>query len=189
MPDKLPPIVPDNSKDKPAIALPPRLKGGNPVFSFLQPRGDWRVSVGEYVFKAFELCVPGREYRVEVNTLCGSDIYDAIECSPLYAMTAVEFARRIQIVGSIQHVTRRSCKVCLAAYRDGLAPDEKRWLYSTKPEMGAAMGFEGAQILADLDDGKIKVQPPSKEANPTSMTPPPYRMPTLAQRLSDSAGR
>lgn len=183
----LPPILPE-SAGKPSIVLPPQFKGGNPAFAFRLPRGDWRVRVGGHVLKPYDLCHPNQVYSAEVNMLCGSAVYELQEGAPLFIMTAVEFARRTQIIGSIQHVTRRACRTCKDAYREGLSPDEKRWLYASQPEMGEILGFEGNRVLADLADGKMQVQPPSRERNPTAMTPPPYRMPTLASRLNDAAG-
>ncbi len=184
--EPLPPILPETAKDKSSIVLPPQFKGGSPVFTFLEPRGNWRVSIGEHVFKAWDLCHPDRTYRVEVLMLCGSEVFDALECSPMYPMTAVEFARRTQVVASIQHVTRRACATCLRAYREGLSPDEKRWLYSTVPTMGAAHGFDGAQFLADLDDGKVALKP--MEEKPYA-PPRTYKMPALATRAGNLADR
>ena len=184
MPDQLPPVLPDAEGGKPSIVLPPQMKGGAHVFSFRQPRGDWRVSIGGFPLKPYDLCRPDRTYRVEANMLCGSEVYDALECSPVYVMTAVEFARRVQVVASIQHVTRRACKVCREAYRDGLSPDEKRWLYSTAPTMGRALGFEGAEVLADIEDGRVRLK---DSADPRADAARPYVLPSLPTRAGSVA--
>lgn len=170
MPESLPPILPE-SEGQPSIVLPPQFKGGNPAVVFRHPRGNWRVRVGTYALKPYDLCHPSQTYTAEVNMLCGSAVYELQEGSPLFSMTAVEFARRVQILGSIQHVTRRACLTCRTAYREALTPDEKKWLYATQPSVGSILGLENGQALADLADNR------------------PYRMPPLASRLSDASGK
>ncbi len=120
-----------------ASLLPSKIGRWNPV------KGDYIVTVNGAAVTPTTLILPdAKKYEAAVKTLCGGDLVK-IEATPGESMTAAEFARRVQIVASIGHVTRRGCEACYAAYQHGLTIDEKKLLYSTQPSLGPVLGFGG----------------------------------------------
>ena len=108
------------------------------------PSGAWQVSYIGIALPPGALVLPDKTYKVSTLALCGSDEIQYVECSPITAMTAIEFARRVQVLSSIQHVTRRACAACRDAYKHALTAQEKRWLYTTQPQLGPIIGIEVA---------------------------------------------
>lgn len=112
----------------------------NPSPKFNPPKGSYTVSQGKLAIPPGAVVSPGSVYAVKVSTLCGSQEIESVEASPQGPMTAEEFARRVQIAGSIQHVTRRACYECRERYIADLTHAEKRWLYMTYPTLGPILG-------------------------------------------------
>lgn len=82
----------------------------------------------------------GRAIHVVVQTLCGAED-TRIECASMQPCTAAQFARRAQIVASIHHPSQRACWGCVDAFRFKLSPSERRFAYTTAPQLGPIVGI------------------------------------------------
>lgn len=112
--------------------------------TFKPPVGRWTMKINGLVVTATALVLPdARKYTVKVFTLCSGEQIE-VEGTPTSNMTVAEFVRRVQILGSIQHVTRRACEKCLLQYQYGLNSYEKRFLYSSQPSLGPVLGIATA---------------------------------------------
>jgi len=127
------------------------------------PSGTTKVTVGGIALASTHTLDPGKTVKVECVTLCGNETVDAEVVVQERTMTANEVARRTQLVGSIQHVTRRACKKCRELYQT-LDNEERRWLYSEVPNLGSIVGMDqtdayGASLgPVTEDDLKLNAQ-------------------------------
>jgi hypothetical protein len=103
------------------------------------------VSVGGIMLLPETLCTSGRMYLVKVVSLCGENVIET-ESSPKESCSARDLARRCQLVGSMQHVSRQGCIQCKMAYLR-VPANERSLLHTGKPVLGNA---GDAQTLLDM---------------------------------------
>lgn len=124
--------------------------------TLLDPR-KWNPHVGEYVVTIDGVVAPpgvailpdAKKYEARVLTLCADELV-SIEATPHEQITVAEYARLIQIVASIAHVTKRACRKCLRAYQTALTPHERRFLKMAEPKLGEILGL-GKELATGND--------------------------------------
>ena len=133
----------------------------------------WNPHVGNYTVTIDGVVAPpgaaifpdAKKYEARTLTLCGDEII-TIEATPKTEMTVAEFARLVQIVGSVGHVTKRACRKCLAAYRHALTPHERAFLQISAPKLGPVLGLgseaaTGNDITEARREGRFELPSPS----------------------------
>lgn len=113
------------------------------------PRGAWGLKIGGILAPGTATLYPdGKNYEVKCLTLCGTDTI-TLEGAPAEQMTGAEFARRVQLAGSIQHVMRKGCYDCREQYLSTTL-HEQQWLTATAPQLGPIIGVLTPQGLSEL---------------------------------------
>lgn len=108
------------------------------------PVGPWSVSCGGILLPPTGMVHPGsNDLECKVVTLCGKEEVQLTVARPSTVEPIWQFARRLQIVASMQHVIRYLCETCETSYRHALTPAEKKFVYATQPTLGPIVGFEG----------------------------------------------
>ncbi len=103
------------------------------------PIGAWELRINGLVSSGSATLYPDdKSYKVTCLTLCGKDEI-TIDGTPQSSMSALEFVRRVQLAGSIQHVCAQGCGACRDGYA-GVTLAEREWLYAASPQLGQVLG-------------------------------------------------
>lgn len=109
-----------------------------------KPLGPYTVAIGRIQLSETSQVQPGKDYEIQIATLCGREVAD-MTVSPTEVTTAAQLARRSQVAASIQHVERRACDSCRERFFT-LTSDEKRWLYASDPRLGPILGLDAKGV-------------------------------------------
>lgn len=106
------------------------------------PRNEFSASIGGIVVPGNTTVQPGTNVAVRVVTMCGKEFCE-MSVVVREISTISQVCRQAEIAASIQHVERRACDACRESFFQGIAPDERSWLYANDPRLGRVIGVSG----------------------------------------------